>query len=111
MDGVLEMLANVNLDRDLDVLTPGGRVVVIGNRGRVEIDPRKAMGKDTSILGMTLFNATRAELHEIHAGLTAGLENGTLTPVVARELPLSDADTSHVADMEPGALGKIELVP
>jgi NADPH2:quinone reductase len=111
VDVVLEMLANVNLDRDLDVLAAGGRVVVIGNRGRVEIDPRKAMGKDAAILGMTLFNATRPELHQIHAGLTAGLENGTLTPVVARELPLSDAVKSHVAVMEPGALGKIVLVP
>ena len=111
VDVVLEMLANVNLDRDLDVLAPGGRVVVIGNRGRVEIDPRKAMGKDAAILGMTLFNATRAEFHEIHAGLTAGLETGTLTPVVARELPLSDAVKSHIAVMEPGALGKIVLVP
>ena len=60
---------------------------------------------------MTLFNATRAELHEIHAGLTAGLETGTLTPVVAKELPLADAVKSHVAVMEPGALGKIVLVP
>ena len=111
VDVVLEMLANVNLDRDLDVVAPGGRVVVIGNRGRVEIDPRKAMGKDAAILGMTLFNATRAEFHEIHAGLTAGLEAGTLTPVVARELPLTDAVKSHIAVMEPGALGKIVLVP
>ena len=60
VDVVLEMLANVNLDRDLDVLAQQGRVVVIGNRGRVEIDPRKAMGRDAAILGMTLFNATRA---------------------------------------------------
>ena len=59
VDVVLEMLANVNLDRDLDVLAPHGRVVVIGNRGRVEIDPRKTMARDAAILGMTLFNATR----------------------------------------------------
>jgi NADPH:quinone reductase len=111
IDVVLEMLANVNLDRDLDVLAPGGRVVVIGNRGRVEIDPRKAMGKDGAILGMTLFNATRAEFNEIHAGLTAGLESGALTPVVAKELPLADAVKSHIAVMEPGAQGKIVLVP
>ena len=46
VDVVLEMLANVNLDHDLDVLARNGRVVVIGNRGRVEIDPRKAMARD-----------------------------------------------------------------
>lgn len=111
VDVVLEMLANVNLDQDLDVVAFGGRIVVIGNRGRVEIDPRKAMGKDAAILGMTLFNATRAEFHEIHAGLGAGLANGTLTPVVAREMPLADAVKAHQAVMESGAHGKIVLIP
>jgi NADPH2:quinone reductase len=110
-DVIIEMLANVNLDHDLTMLAPRGRVVVVGNRGRVEIDPRKAMARDAAILGMTLFNATRAELVEIHAGLTAGLEAGTLTPVVGREFPLAEAAAAHVAVMEPGAQGKIVLVP
>jgi NADPH2:quinone reductase len=110
VDVVLEMLANVNLDQDLDVLARNGRVVVIGSRGRVEIDPRKTMGVDGAVLGMTLFNADRAEFHEIHSGIVAGLENGTLTPVVAREMPLADAVASHVAVMESGAMGKIVLV-
>jgi NADPH2:quinone reductase len=111
VDVVLEMLANVNLDRDLEVLAFNGRVVVIGSRGRVEIDPRKTMGTDAAILGMTLFNATPAEFHEIHAGLAAGLQNGTLRPVIGRELPLADAPLAHQAVMEPGAMGKIVLMP
>lgn len=111
VDVVLEMLANVNLDRDLELMALGGRIVVIGNRGRVEIDPRKAMAKDAAILGMTLFNTTRPEFDEIHAGLSAGLENGTLKPVIAKEMPLADAAKAHVAVMEPGAMGKIVLLP
>jgi NADPH2:quinone reductase len=111
VDVVLEMLANVNLDKDLEVIARDGRVVVIGSRGRVEIDPRKTMGTDGSILGMTLFNTTREEFHEIHSGIGAGLENGTLTPVVSKEMPLGEAVKSHVAVMEPGATGKIVLVP
>jgi NADPH2:quinone reductase len=110
-DVILEMLANVNLDRDLDVVAPHGRIMVIGNRGRVEIDPRKMMGKDGTILGMTLFNTTRAEFAEIHAGLVAGLESGTLNPVISKELPLDQAAQAHVAVMEPGAFGKIVLTP
>jgi NADPH2:quinone reductase len=105
------MLANVNLDNDLDVLARNGRVVVIGNRGRVEIDPRKGMARDGAILGMTLFNATPEELREIHAGLVAGLENGTLNPVVGKEFPLAEAPKAHVAVMESGAYGKIVLLP
>jgi NADPH2:quinone reductase len=60
---------------------------------------------------MTLFNATREEFVEIHAGIGAGLENGTLTPVIGREMPLEEAGRAHEAVMEPGALGKIVLVP
>ena len=111
VDVVLEMLANVNLDRDLDLLALHGRVVVIGNRGRIEIDPRKSMARDANILGMTLFNATREHLEEIHAGIVAGMESGWLSPVIGKAFPLADAAKAHVAVMEAGALGKIVLVP
>ena len=111
VDVVLEMLANVNLDKDLNVLARNGRVVVIGNRGRVEIDPRAAMGRDASILGMSLLNAPASELPSIHAALVAGLENRTLRPVVGQEMPLADAPRAHKAVIEPGAYGKIVLIP
>jgi NADPH2:quinone reductase len=108
---IVEMAAHVNLDRDLGLLAKHGRVVVVGNRGRTEIDARQAMARDAAILGMTLFNVTETEFVEIHAALIAGLANGTLNPVVGREIPLGDAGRAHEAVMEPGALGKIVLVP
>ena len=111
VDVVLEMLANVNLDRDLAVLAMGGRVVVIGSRGRVEIDPRTAMGKEAAILGMTLYNANNKELASMHAAFGAGLVNGTLRPVVSRELPLVAAASAHHAVMETSSFGKIVLIP
>jgi NADPH:quinone reductase len=110
-DVILEMAAHINLDKDFSVLAKYGRIVVIGNRGRVEVDPRGIMGRDAAILGMTLFNATPMELVSIHAALVAGLENGTLNPIVAREFPLADAPRAHEAVLEPGALGKIVLIP
>jgi NADPH2:quinone reductase len=110
VDVVIEMAAHVNLDKDLSLLARHGRIVVVGNRGRVEIDPRQAMGRDAAILGMTLFNASDAEVASIHAALVAGLENGTLNPVIGREVPLADAARAHADIMEPGALGKIVLV-
>ncbi|TAJ31972.1 MAG: NADPH:quinone reductase, partial [Nitrospirae bacterium] len=111
VDVILEMLANVNLGKDLTVLAKGGRVVVIGSRGTVEINPREAMARDAAILGMTLFNASEQDTASIHAALVAGLENGTLRPVVGRELPLAEAPQAHRAVMEPGAYGKIILIP
>jgi NADPH2:quinone reductase len=110
VDVILEMAAHVNLDKDLWLLAKGGRVVVIGNRGRVEIDPRQTMGRDAAVLGMTLFNATAAELTLIHAAISAGLATGALHPIVGREMPLTEAPRAHEAVLESGALGKIVLV-
>jgi NADPH2:quinone reductase len=108
---ILEMLANRNLGRDLPLLAAGGRGVVIGSRGRVEIDARDLMSRDADIRGMVLFNTPPAEMARIHAALFTGMDNGTLRPVIAREFPLADAPQAHVAVMEPGATGKIILVP
>ena len=108
---IVEMAAHVNLDRDLGLLAKHGRVVVVGNRGKTEIDARQAMGRDAAILGMTLFNVNEVDFIEIHAALIAGLTNGTLNPVVGREIPLAEATRAHEGVMEPGALGKIVLVP
>jgi len=111
VDIILEMLANVNLAKDLTLLALRGRVVVIGNRGSIEINPRATMQRDLSILGFTLMNAGKEELASIHAALVAGLENGTLNPVVGHQMPLAEAARAHQAVMEPGAYGKIVLVP
>ncbi|HEY1582848.1 MAG TPA: NADPH:quinone reductase [Chthoniobacterales bacterium] len=111
VDVILEMLANVNLGKDLTMLAPRGRVVVIGNRGRVEIDARETMARDADIRGMVLPNTPPAELAAIHAALVAGLENGTLRPVIGRELPLAQAAEAHRAVLGSGSHGKIVLVP
>ena len=111
VDVVLEMLANVNLQKDLGAIAMGGRIVVIGNRGTVELNPRAAMNKDAAILGMALFHASPAQLAGIHAALVEGLRNGTLRPVIAQEFPLAEAARAHEAVLETGHHGKIVLVP
>jgi NADPH2:quinone reductase len=109
VDLILEMLANKNLGADLALLALKGRVVVIGSRGPVEIDPRNLMTRDAGIHGMTLFNVPEAELRSIHAALAAGLENGSLRPVIGQQLPLADAARAHEEVMKAGAYGKIVL--
>jgi NADPH2:quinone reductase len=111
VDVILEMLANVNLGKDLDILARQGRVVVIGSRGPVEIDPRDTMARDATILGMLLFNVSDQDAQSIHAALYAGFEYGTLRPVIGRELPLVEAPQAHQALMEGSAHGKIVLKP
>jgi NADPH2:quinone reductase len=110
IDIVLEMAAHINLDKDLGLLGRHGRIVVIGNRGRVEIDARQAMARDAAIFGMTLFNVSPADLAAIHAAIGAGLAGGALAPIVGREMPMGEAPRAHEAVLEAGALGKIVLV-
>jgi NADPH:quinone reductase len=110
-DVILEMLANVNLAKDLNVIATYGRIVVIGNRGTIEINPRAAMQRDAVIMGMTGANASEPDVASTHAALTAGLANGSLKPVINQELPLKDAPKAHELVAQPGASGKIVLIP
>ena len=110
VDIILEMLANINLSHDTKLLTNNGRVIVIGSRGEVTINPRELMGRRASIRAFTLWGITPQEEADIHAGIFAGLENGTLRPIVGKELTLADAARAHKEILEPGSAGKIVLV-
>jgi NADPH:quinone reductase len=109
VDVVLEMLANANLDTDLTLLALRGRVVVIGSRGRVEIDPRLTMGKDAAVLGMALWNVPPDELRAIHEQLVEALDRRTLRPAIGRRFPLENAAAAHAAVFDTGNNGKIVL--
>ena len=107
-DVIIEMLANVNLGKDLSILARRGRIVVVGNRGSLEFSPRDAMVKDAAIHGI-LINAMPHEsfVENMHR-LSASLESG-LRVIVDRELPLRDAATAHKEVMSGNRGGKIIL--
>ena len=111
VDCILEMLANVNLGGDLRMLALRGRVVVIGSRGPVEINPRDAMMRDADIRGMILGNAPASELADIYRKLGEELAADRIRPVVGREFPFVAAPEAHRAVMAADARGKIVLVP
>jgi NADPH2:quinone reductase len=111
VDVILEMLANVNLQKDFDAPAMRGRIAVIGNRGAIEFNPRLAMNKNAAILGVAIFHASLAQLAGIHSALIEDLRNGTLRPIIHQELPLAQAPRAHEAVMENGHHGKIVLVP
>lgn len=109
VDVVIEMLANVNLARDLSLLGRGGRVVVVGNRGSIEINPRDLMLRDADIRGVMVSNTPPAELAECHAAIARGLSEGRVNPVIGEGFALSDAADGHRAVLAAGHRGKIVL--
>lgn len=110
VDLVVEMLANVNLVRDLDMIAKRGRIAIVGNRGSLELNPRAIMGKDATVVGFTNWNATPPELVMAHAAIVAGMERAGYKPQVGKEMPLADAARAHEDVLKPGAYGKIVLL-
>ncbi|WP_026959615.1 NADPH:quinone reductase [Aliagarivorans taiwanensis] len=106
-DVILEMLANINLGKDLPCLNKGGRVVVIGNRGTVEINPRDLMARDAAVLGMALANADPEQLQTIHAAIAEGMASGVVEPIIGQRFALTELEQAHVAVLESGACGNI----
>lgn len=108
---ILEMLANRNLGHDARLVAKRGRIIVIGCRGPVEINPRDLMVREADVRGLLLFNASAEELAAVHAELAEGLASGAFTPVISRSFPLAEAAHAHSAVLAPGASGKIVLLP
>ena len=110
-DVILEMLANVNLAKDMQMLGRHGRIVVIGNRGTIEVNPRDIMAKDGVILGMSLPYASDAEKASIYSAIGEALRIGVANPVVAKEYPLKDAAQAHEDVIGKSTHGKLVLLP
>jgi NADPH2:quinone reductase len=109
VDMVVEMLANVNLGQDLPLLAPHGRVVVVGSRGPVEINPRDLMARNADVRGVFVFGTPAPVLTETHIAIVSGLKEGTLRPAVGQTFPLAQAAEAHRKIMSPGASGKIVM--
>ncbi|KAL2098350.1 hypothetical protein ACEWY4_007557 [Coilia grayii] len=108
---IIEMLSNINLANDLQMLSYGGRVAIVGCRGPIEINPRDIMSKESSISGVALFFATQEETAECAVALFAGMEAGWLKPVIGPQYPLEKASQAHEDIITgPAAAGKIVLI-
>jgi NADPH2:quinone reductase len=101
VDVVLDCIGATYLDRHLEILAPGGRLVVIGLQGgaTAELDLSRLMRRRISITGSTLRARPVAEKGRIIAAFVdrfgAKLENGTIRPVVDRVMPLENVGEAH----------------
>ena len=94
---IIEMLADANLAADLTLLADGGRVVVVGSRGPVEMMPRDMMGPETAVLGTTL-RAAGPQERAVYADMVAWeADSGSVRPPVGRVFDLPEAARAHEA--------------
>jgi NADPH2:quinone reductase len=108
---ILEMLANVNLAADMEIAAQNGRIMVIGNRGEIQINPRMAMMRELDIRGIMLWNASEAQIGASFADILVAAEAGEIAPKLGPRLPLAEAAQAHELVLGNGNAGKVVLVP
>jgi putative PIG3 family NAD(P)H quinone oxidoreductase len=114
-DVVLDNMGAKYLGRNVDVLTTGGRLVVIGMQGgrKGELDLGKLLAKRASVAATSLRARPVQEKGEIVAQVREHLwpliQQGSVLPVVDQVLPMADAAAAHRNLDEGGVFGKILL--
>lgn len=113
---IVENVAGVNLRADLKAVALSGRVVLVGSEGVVDgFDPWAVIARGAKVFGLNIASESpdndAAARAEAHAALYAGLENGSLRPVIRREFPLAEAAEAHRLIEGPGSGGKVVLLP
>ena len=115
-DVILDIMGAPYLQRNLDALATGGRLMVISTRGggRAEADLSLLMRKRASILASTLRARPLAEKAAIVAGVRADIwpliSSGQVSPVIERMLPMAHAADAHRLLDDGTHVGKILLV-
>lgn len=109
VDLIIEMAAGKNLRADLSLLAPGGRVVVVGSRGEVSIDPRYLMKAEADIRATAIWNMTAEDFALTYAAIHTCLSSGSIHPFVAHIIPLSQAEQAHLLMEENAHEGKVVL--
>lgn len=113
VDVVLETHADRNLAADLDLLSRGGRIVVLGEEGRIALSPSRSMDAkvaDADLRFMSIV-ASRDEQKRLLERTATRLVDGTFTVRVADVHPFSDAVAAHRAVESSGTGGKVLLEP
>jgi len=109
-DVIIEHLANINLGHDVQMLKNGARIMVVGCRGSVNINPRHLMLPEASIHGVALGNSTPEQYKEMGCAIVAGIEAGWVNPVINREYAMEEVQQVHYDIIHSkGAKGKLVL--
>lgn len=114
-DVVLDVVGAKYLGRNVEVLAPNGRLVVIGLQGgtRGELDLGLLLRKRAAVLATALRSRPSGEkaaiVASVHENVWPLLASGAVRPVVDRVLPMSDAAEAHKVLESGDNVGKVLL--
>jgi putative PIG3 family NAD(P)H quinone oxidoreductase len=114
-DVILDIIGASYLDRNVQALAPGGRLLVIGLQGgaRAEINLGTLLAKRGTVFATALRSRPVAQKAAIVAGVREHvwplLASGLVRPVVHARLPMTEAARAHEILDEPH-VGKVLLV-
>jgi len=112
---VLDCVGGSYLERNLQALGTGGRLVIIGLMGgaKAELDIAQLLRRRLTIVGSTLRSRPVFEKHEIIEDFLArfgsAIADGSLRPIIDRALPLDHAEVAHQLLAAGEIFGKVVL--
>ncbi|MEZ5094444.1 NAD(P)H-quinone oxidoreductase [Nocardioides sp.] len=115
VDVVLDNMGAAYLSRNVDVLAPGGRLVVIGMQGgtRGELDLGALLGKRGAVIATSLRSRPVEEKAAICAAVVEHVwplvADGVVRPIIHTPMPLAEAAAAHQLMEDGGHVGKIVL--
>ena len=105
-DVIIEILANENLDTDIEVIARYGRTVVVGSRDSIEILPRNLMGNESYITGMNVSKMTEEDRNSAYHGILAFIESGAVKPLIGKSFSLDEPVEAYKEMMEGSGNGR-----
>ena len=94
-DVIIENLANVNLEKDLQMMKKNARIMIVGSRGPITINPRHLMAPEASIKGVALGSTTDEQYEQIGTAISNGIISGWVNPVIDKEYSMDETPTAH----------------
>ncbi|ULE34920.1 NAD(P)H-quinone oxidoreductase [Mycobacterium sp. IDR2000157661] len=103
-DAILDIMGAAYLDRNIDALAVGGRLVIIGMQGGVkaELNIGKLLGKRAGVIATALRSrpvsgpGSKSEIvAEVVANVWPMIETGQVRPIIGAEFPVAEAGAAH----------------
>ncbi|MFB5664216.1 NADPH:quinone reductase [Alteribacillus sp. HJP-4] len=97
LDVIIDVSLSENINRDLEMLHPGGRIVAVGSpkNNSPELPWRLLNQKHASLLGILLFTAPPEILQEAAAEINLLLESGSFSPHLGKVFEVEQGAFAH----------------